>query len=60
MDTTPHVETIDIDITVIDPKAEAQEKADVKRWSELIERTRKYDEPARVQYAKERRYYLGY
>jgi len=37
----------------------AREKEDVKAWFEKIERTRKFDEPARTQYAKDRRYARG-
>lgn len=42
-----------------DPKAQAQEEADVKRWDERIKTARKYDEPARKQYARDRRYARG-
>ena len=40
-------------------KAEAQEAADVKRWFDRIKAARKFDEPAREQYAKDRRYARG-
>lgn len=40
-------------------QAKAQEKADVKAWFERIEQARKFDEPARTQYAKDRRYARG-
>ena len=40
-------------------KAKVREEADVKAWAERIKRARKYDEPARVQYAKDRRYARG-
>lgn len=42
-----------------DAKAKAREEADVKAWADRIKRARKYDEPARVQYAKDRRYARG-
>lgn len=38
------------------PEAEAEEAADVKRWSNLITEARKFDEAARKQYAIDRRY----
>lgn len=40
-------------------KAKAREEADVKAWADKITRARKYDEPARIQYAKDRRYARG-
>jgi hypothetical protein len=42
-----------------DPEAKAQECADVKRWFKKIETARKFDENARKQYAKDRRYARG-
>jgi len=39
--------------------ADAKERADVKRWMERIDAARKYDEEARKQYAKDRRYARG-
>lgn len=40
-------------------KAKAREEADVKRWMERLKQTRKYDEPAREQYVRDRRYARG-
>lgn len=37
----------------------SREEADVKRWMDAIERARKFDEPARIQYVKDRRYARG-
>ena len=51
-----------IDASGDDPQREAlksQERADVKQWFDRIERARKFDEPAREQYAKDRRYARG-
>lgn len=52
-----------MEMAVVDPaaanKAKAQEAADVKRWFERVEKARKFDEPAREQYAKDRRYARG-
>lgn len=40
-------------------QAKLREEADVKAWSERIKVARKYDEPARKQYARDRRYARG-
>lgn len=40
-------------------KRKAREQADVKRWMGRIEQTGKFDEAARKQYAKDRRYARG-
>ena len=40
-------------------KAKAQEEADVARWFARVKAARKFDEPAREQYAKDRRYARG-
>lgn len=40
-------------------KQYAREEADVKRWFSELEQARKYDEPAREQYVKDRRYARG-
>lgn len=40
-------------------KRKSQEQADVKRWLGRIENARKFDEAARKQYAKDRRYARG-
>lgn len=37
----------------------AEERADVNRWIDTIKKTRKYDESAREQYARDRRYCRG-
>jgi len=36
-----------------------REKSDVKAWFERLEAARKFDEPAREQYAKDRKYARG-
>ncbi|MEO7398361.1 MAG: hypothetical protein ABIW84_07345, partial [Ilumatobacteraceae bacterium] len=41
------------------PDVSNAERADVKRWFERIEGARKYDEKAREQYARDRRYARG-
>jgi hypothetical protein len=40
-------------------KANLQEEQDVKRWTARVEAARKFDEPARKQYARDRRYARG-
>ena len=40
-------------------KLKAREEADVTRWMQSIEQARKFDEPAREQYAKDRRLARG-
>lgn len=40
-------------------RAKAEEAREVKRWADRIRETRKFDEPAREQYAKDRRYARG-
>lgn len=42
-----------------DPNEEAKEAADVERWDKTIKQARKYDEEARKQYARDRRYARG-
>lgn len=42
-----------------DPQARMREEADVKSWAGRIKAARKYDEPARKQYARDRRYARG-
>lgn len=42
-----------------DPKATAQESADVKAWFKRIEQARKFDEKAREEYARNRRMARG-
>lgn len=49
---------IDAGLAQADPGRE-QEAADVKRWFKRIEQARKFDEEARKQYAKDRRYARG-
>lgn len=39
--------------------ARSQERTDVTRWFERLQQSRKFDEPAREQYAKDRRYARG-
>lgn len=39
--------------------AKLREEREVKRWSERIQQARKFDEPAREQYVKDRRYARG-
>lgn len=60
--TQPAVAEVSVIVTP-DPAEEqrkqAQEAADVKKWFETIEAARKFDEPAREQYAKDRRYARG-
>lgn len=46
-------------IDAADGPEKSKEYADVKAWFERLERARKFDEPAREQYAKDRRYARG-
>jgi hypothetical protein len=61
---SPPVAVVEADVTVqVDPmakqRADAQEAADVKKWFDRVRDARKFDEPAREQYAKDRRYARG-
>ena len=51
-------QTLDTGIDAADP-AKARERADVERWAKRIEEARKFDEEARKQYARDRRYARG-
>lgn len=50
---------LDAGIASADGPEKSREHADVKRWFERIDSARKFDEAARVQYAKDRRYARG-
>lgn len=43
----------------VEANAKLREERDVKRWAERIQQARKFDEPAREQYVKDRRYARG-
>ncbi|WP_193557805.1 hypothetical protein [Rhodanobacter glycinis] len=45
--------------TADEAKAKVQQEADVSRWFDRIRQARKFDEPAREQYAKDRKYARG-
>lgn len=59
------MESLEAGITVAntaspeEASAKLREERDVKRWAERIKQARKFDEPAREQYVKDRRYARG-
>src|SRR6478672_6659417 len=55
---TDPLQAIDAGLAAEEPGG-AREAADVRRWFQRIEQARKFDEPARKQYAKDRRYARG-
>lgn len=50
---------LDTGLAAADGPEKARERADVRRWQERIEQARKFDEAARKQYARDRRYARG-
>lgn len=56
---TTDTTALDAGIAEADGPEKAREYADVKKWWDRIEEARKFDEPARTQYAKDRRYARG-
>jgi len=46
-------------IAAADGPEQSKEYADVAKWATRIEQARKFDEPARIQYARDRRYARG-
>ncbi|GAB2619937.1 hypothetical protein [Novilysobacter erysipheiresistens] len=52
-------EAMDAGIEAADGPDKTREYADVKAWFDELEAARKFDEPARKQYAKDRRYARG-
>lgn len=50
---------MDAGIDAADGPEKSKERADVTRWLARIEQARKFDDPARAQYAKDRRYARG-
>lgn len=53
------IEVIDQAVDAANGPERAREQADVGKWQERITQARKYDEEARKQYAKDRRYARG-
>jgi hypothetical protein len=62
---TPNTDALDTGIALasdpdpIEAQRKAREAADVKRWFEKIDQARKFDEEARKQYVRDRRYARG-
>lgn len=52
------IDALDAGIAANDPE-KARESADVKAWADKLKRARDYDEPAREQYAQDRKYARG-
>jgi hypothetical protein len=51
--------TLDAGIAAADGPEKSKEYADVAKWANRLDQARKFDEPARVQYARDRRYARG-
>lgn len=55
----PVVDEVTPVVDVAREKAHAQERTDVDRWTKRLKAARKFDDPARAQMAKDRRYARG-